>query len=487
MLRKFKRFAEEEFRGQKLDRFMTEMNQSLDELISGKATKDQVEEFIHSLLQTQDEEGFWAIIPSPNVDSDFRVAYWYMPTYIASAFLMHYYLHNENTVDVEAALIRGLQASKGRGLNGHGHDHILGRIEAVEVFKKGSVLNFLEQYPHLVPDFATLFFSVMEGFSNALATGQTKGDWGEEYKEEMERALAGFKQDDGTLIFVYGTLLKGRSNHQRYLSTARFICEGMIHNYTLYDLGYYPGVKHSKKGVVRGEVYKVDAQTLKEIDMLEGEGSLFLRETTKVSSGPQIFHCVSVYVYNQRTPKNKLIPFEAQPWGKKQEKEYVWYAGFGSNLLYERFMSYIEGGTSRFNHKSYPGCTDKTPPKESLPLSIPYKMYFGNKSGSWSNAGVSFLDISTEAKTLGKMYLITKEQFDEVRIQEGSSDNWYNHVIQLGEHDGIKIFTITNCNKRPEYAPADNYLDVLRNGLKESYPTMSDFEIMKYLVACGPK
>jgi len=161
------------------------------------------------------------------------------------------------------------------------------------------------------------------------------------------------------------------------------------------------------------------------------------------------------------------------------------YAGFGSNLLYERFMTYIEGGTSRFNHKPYRGCADQAPPKESLPITIPYKMYFGNKSGSWGDAGVSFLDLTTETKTLGRMYLITKQQFAEVCAQEGQYDNWYNHVIQLGEHNGIIILTITNRNKRPAYDPVDNYLDVLKMGLKETYPAMTDFKIMKYLVACG--
>lgn len=37
------------------------------------------------------------------------------------------------------------------------------------------------------------------------------------------------------------------------------------------------------------------------------------------------------------------------------EKEYVWYASYGSNMLYERFMHYIKGGYCEFNNKIYPG------------------------------------------------------------------------------------------------------------------------------------
>ena len=467
--------------------FMNEFMQSLDELVRGKSSKAEVQQLIQSLLETQDENGFWALIPDSNVDSDVVVAYWYTPTYVASAILMHCYLNGDLTerAKIEPILVKGLQASTMRGLSGHGHDNVRGKIEAIEIFKKGGVIKFLGQCSHLNHEFNGLIFRVVEGFNNALTTGQTKGDWGEECKDAIEKALTGFKPDEGTLIFVYGTLLKGRSNHHRYLSTAMFLGEGVIIGYILYDLGSYPGVKRSKKGVVKGEVYKVDAQTLAAIDMLEGKGSLYNRETVDVICGSQQLYKVSTYIYNKSVPKNSSVPFAEQPWGKEPETEYVWYAGFGSNLFYERFMSYIEGGTSRFNKRTYPGCTDKTPPKASLPITIPYTMYFGNRSESWENGGVSFLNTNSEGKALGRMYLITKEQFNEVGIQEGSSSNWYHHVIELGEHNGIKIVTLTNSKKRPSCPPADSYLNVLTMGLKETYPTMSHFDIMQYLVECG--
>lgn len=167
-----------------------------------------------------------------------------------------------------------------------------------------------------------------------------------------------------------------------------------------------------------------------------------------------------------------------------KEEEYVWYAAYGSNLLYERFMTYIEGGKSRFNNRCYRGCTDITPPKANRPLTIPYKMYFGKKSPSWSNAGVSFLDTTTKAKTLGRMYLITKEQFSEIAVQEGRADDWYNQELEMGEHEGIKIVTITNRHKRPENPPSEGYLNVLKMGLKETYPSLSDIEIDKYVEEC---
>jgi hypothetical protein len=168
-----------------------------------------------------------------------------------------------------------------------------------------------------------------------------------------------------------------------------------------------------------------------------------------------------------------------------KRNDYVWYASYGSNLLYERFLTYIKGGVCKFNGVNYPGCRDNSLPKDSRPITIPYKMYYGNKSKSWGNAGVSFLDIDIKGQSLGRMYLITKEQLEDISRQEGRGDVWYNHSVNLGEYNGNDIITITNKNSRTHQKPCDKYLDVIRRGIKETYPDMIDFDVMKYLVECG--
>ena len=84
-----------------------------------------------------------------------------------------------------------------------------------------------------------------------------------------------------TLLFVYGTLKRGCSNH-RYLAGQRFV--GLARTppgYRLYDLGGYPGIgvnPGDDDGVV-GEVWSVDGETLARLDKFEGvhEG-LYRRE-----------------------------------------------------------------------------------------------------------------------------------------------------------------------------------------------------------------
>ncbi|MBU3191759.1 gamma-glutamylcyclotransferase [Clostridium bowmanii] len=43
-------------------------------------------------------------------------------------------------------------------------------------------------------------------------------------------------------VFVYGTLMRERSNYKYYLENSSFLGSGLIQGYALYDFGYYPGI-----------------------------------------------------------------------------------------------------------------------------------------------------------------------------------------------------------------------------------------------------
>lgn len=167
-----------------------------------------------------------------------------------------------------------------------------------------------------------------------------------------------------------------------------------------------------------------------------------------------------------------------------KQGNYVWYASYGSNLSKERFMCYIKGGVCKYNGRKYNGCTDKSDPLADRPITIPYRMYFAKNSGSWQNGGVAFISPfrDPKEKTLGRMYLITGQQFEEVCRQEGPV--WYGHIIELGEADGYKIKTITNPRILERTMPSAAYLNVIRDGLKETYPDMDEWDIEEYLDYC---
>lgn len=128
--------------------------------------------------------------------------------------------------------------------------------------------------------------------------------------------------------------------------------------------------------------------------------------------------------------------------------EYIWYAGYGSNLSEQRFQCYIHGGTPRFGRKQNAGCKDKTLPARNKSIIIHYPLYFAlpgssRETSNWGSGGVAFIRYheDKELETFCRMWKITKEQYEEVRNQEGRS--WYGKEIPLGENDGVPCFGST--------------------------------------------
>lgn len=190
----------------------------------------------------------------------------------------------------------------------------------------------------------------------------------------------------------------------------------------------------------------------------------------------------------------------------------VWYACYGSNLSRKRFLCYIKGGTPDFADREYPGCTDRTPPQDERNILIPHRLYFAHQSEIWGNAGVAFLDHERDHDmiTLGRMYLISSEQFVQVFrqengeapensdlcpdivaviekcIQDGSADpgqgsDWYSRLLLLGMIDRVPILTFTSGTIFNDNPPGEKYLMTIRYGLRECYPDMNDRELDEYL------
>ena len=89
------------------------------------------------------------------------------------------------------------------------------------------------------------------------------------------------------IVFVYGTLRRGGSNHFR-MAGAEFISSGTVQG-RLYRIDWYPGLVLDETGdEIHGEVYSVDAEQLAALDVFEGlsageiEGSEYRRVSTTV-------------------------------------------------------------------------------------------------------------------------------------------------------------------------------------------------------------
>jgi gamma-glutamylcyclotransferase (GGCT)/AIG2-like uncharacterized protein YtfP len=100
------------------------------------------------------------------------------------------------------------------------------------------------------------------------------------------------RQDDNppamTLVFVYGSLMRGFHNY-------RLLVRGNAHylgraetrpEYSLIDLGPFPGLIESGTTRVRGEVYDVDGPTLAHLDRLEGHPKFYQRKHVALARRP---------------------------------------------------------------------------------------------------------------------------------------------------------------------------------------------------------
>lgn len=90
------------------------------------------------------------------------------------------------------------------------------------------------------------------------------------------------------LVFVYGTLLRGESNHAVWLSDAHFVDDDCTAScFTLYSFGDYPALVHGGSQSVLGEVYEVSDAQLERLDELEEYPGYYDRERIDLESGRQ--------------------------------------------------------------------------------------------------------------------------------------------------------------------------------------------------------
>ena len=103
--------------------------------------------------------------------------------------------------------------------------------------------------------------------------------------------------------------------------------------------------------------------------------------------------------------------------------ELVWYASYGSNMCAERFGCYLAGGTPTGSTRDHEGCRDATSATEDRAVVLPGTVFFSGTSRAWTG-GHAYLDPtdrdSAAGPALGRAWLVTADQFDDVVAQENS-------------------------------------------------------------------
>jgi len=85
-------------------------------------------------------------------------------------------------------------------------------------------------------------------------------------------------------LFVYGTLKRNFHNHH-FLKSSQYIGTGYTKNqYAMYTNGIPFVIKGDPVSYIHGELYAVDAVTLKLLDRLEGHPDWYCREQVEIVS-----------------------------------------------------------------------------------------------------------------------------------------------------------------------------------------------------------
>ncbi|CAI5500851.1 unnamed protein product [Closterium sp. Naga37s-1] len=124
---------------------------------------------------------------------------------------------------------------------------------------------------------------------------------------------------------------------------------------------------------------------------------------------------------------------------RKEEETLVWYASYGSNMLEERFMCYIQGGAvDGMTHPCH-GCSDPTPPRASKWIAVPHRMC--------DAAAAAAAAVGASASTAAT------QQPSPSAFHEILPDGWYGTVLLLGFDDGCPILTFRSAPILTSHAP----------------------------------
>ena len=181
----------------------------------------------------------------------------------------------------------------------------------------------------------------------------------------------------------------------------------------------------------------------------------------------------------------------------------VWYACYGSNLLRERFLCYLQGGRPAGATRTYPGARDRREPARDVPMTLPGDVFFGWSSPTWGG-GIAFYHADADGAALARAYLVTDQQFSDVAAQEmrrepgtdldlttvlderrhDTGSGRYESLHLVGELEGVPVLTFTTPHPAAlqRNSPSEAYLTTIALGLRESHG-LSDAAICDYLLA----
>ncbi len=114
-----------------------------------------------------------------------------------------------------------------------------------------------------------------------------------------------------------------------------------------------------------------------------------------------------------------------------------------------------------------------------MPVEIPGSIFFAGVSRVWGG-GRAFYDPDAPGTVAARAFLVTQEQFEDIRAQEPACDD---RLVVLGHRAGVTMCTFTTrargdvVSRNP---PTQAYLATIADGLREAHD-WDDTQVMQYL------
>lgn len=174
----------------------------------------------------------------------------------------------------------------------------------------------------------------------------------------------------------------------------------------------------------------------------------------------------------------------------------IWYVSYGSNLLAERFHSYLTGSDATGPFGAHPSAPWTGLPSEDRWLWIDHALYFAGVSQRWTGSSAFVSPEIGSERSLAHAYLIEDSQFAHLAAIENAVEavplvapdsiavgtcavlqidrqgdtfrGKYDALLRLPDINGTPAVTVTSSSVRERGTPADRYLDTIRRGIDSS-------------------
>jgi gamma-glutamylcyclotransferase (GGCT)/AIG2-like uncharacterized protein YtfP len=271
-----------------------------------------------------------------------------------------------------------------------------------------------------------------------------------------------------TNIFVYGTLRQQFGNHH-FLSTARFLGDAITQSkYVMHASSSIPFVSQSQAvSQIVGEVYEVDAQTLANLDRLEGcrviaeeplqfdANSWYTREQVSVrwADGGE---CLTVWMYfNEHETRHAIIPTgDFKDLARfLNPTDRVWYFAYGSNMNLQRMMDRSAYFTQR-----------------KRGILHGHRLVFNKISGAYPGHGVANVVAERGYDVVGVLYEVDRPGIEALDGFEGVRGGHYirtEMMVQLNDGTAVNAYVYVAHPDMVEdgLTPHEDYFNHLEQGL----------------------